>query len=154
MKPLKTIAAASALSLVLVGFSLPIFAAEKTEPMLKLQPAKVQMHKYKHKRMHKRMHRKACRKPVTASWRKALRSTRVLNINDAKTVTQAALILNGDRNTSIENIKPFKNKRGNKAFLIRLSNSQTNDSKTLVMNSKSGRLIDVTNKGKFANAKQ
>ncbi len=96
-------------------------------------------------RMHqgfKSMHKRH-RKPVTLTWHRALNSNKHLSKQDAKVLTQAAIILYGNKNTQITDITAGKGKKGRDVYFINLKNPQSDSIQKIIMNAANGRMHAV-----------
>lgn len=87
------------------------------------------------KRMHKGHH---------GPWNLGLhKKNKRLTQEDAKTITKAALLMKGKRNLQVGQITTKVSKRGTKFYLIKIINKKNKVVRTVVLNSKNGRIRPI-----------
>lgn len=77
-------------------------------------------------------------KMVLSSWHRAMKPAKIYSKEEAKTLSQAAIILYGNKSMQVEKIDSVKNKKGRMRYLINISDKKHHQMKSLIMNPRNG----------------
>lgn len=75
---------------------------------------------------------------VIKSWHKAMRPVRYYSKSEARTLSQAAIILYGNKSMRVEKVDTVKNKKGMMRYRIEISDKAHHRTKMLMMNPRNG----------------
>ncbi len=74
------------------------------------------------------------------AWRLGLSHNKNLSIDNARTITKAALLMKGRKDLSVGKIKPSINRKGRKVYMIQLVNAKHKVVSSILLNSKNGHI--------------
>lgn len=149
----------STLAIVLSVFTLQSMAAQ-TAPAMSLKPAqKVEQNQKMYKQC---PHKKRCkhkrnmrhRMPIMFTWHKAMKGNKHFTADDAKVLTQAAILLYGNKDMQIKSITPVTSKRGKQFYRIEISSKNKPGVKTIMMNGANGKMWSKNPHNKMMKIKQ
>jgi hypothetical protein len=110
------------------------------------QPSKMMKHRH--------CHRFAMRHHHFKPWRLGLRYNKNLTVDDAKTITKAALLMYGRHDLKVGDIQAKTTKRGHKVYVIQILKPDNKVASTVIMGSRTGfiRPLNARVKAKLFNS--